>query len=301
MLYALLCWIWGSTWLVIKIGLNGVPPVTGAALRMAISGALLLCLMSLIRMPFPRTPALPTQIIIQGIGQFGLNYGLVYWAEQAVPSGLTAVLFAIAPIVTAVVASWIFHMELLNAVNVVGLVVGFCGVVIIYWSEVVKAAHAPALGVAAVLLASTIASTATVIAKRWGQSIPPLAMIAPGQLFAGVLLGLLAFAMERSLRVHFDGTAVACIAYLAVFGSGVAFLGFFHLLRTADATRLSLITYITPVIAVILGSVALHEQLARATLVGAAIIFAGIGLVHYKPAKTPRTVVAEGDSLTSVP
>lgn len=268
---------------------------------MTISGLLLLGVMALIRMPFPRTRALPIQIVVQGIGQFGINYGLVYWAEQTVPSGLTAVLFAFAPIVTAIVAGWIFHIEELNVINVVGLVIGFCGVLTVYWSEVVNAAHAPSLGVLAVLLAATIAATATVISKKWGQSIAPLAMIAPGQLFAGLLLSTLAFAFERSLPVHFDRTSVACIVYLAIFGSGIAFLGFFHLLRTADATRLSLITYITPIVAVILGSIALHEQLGRTTLVGAVIIFAGIGLVHYKPTSTPRTVVAEGDSLTSLP
>jgi drug/metabolite transporter (DMT)-like permease len=282
LLFALVCWIWGTTWFAIRLGLDGVPPFVGASIRMTTSGVFLILVALVLRERWPRERIYFIHVAVQGCFLFGVQYALIYWAEQVVPSGLTAVLFAVVPIATAIVAAYGFKIERLTLTNMFGLVIGFCGVGIIYWSEVVKAAHAPATGVAAVLLAAITAAFATVFAKRYAHGISPLATVGPGQLIGGITLGILALITERTDPVYFNATSIGALVYLTFVGSSVVFMAYFSLVRLMSVTRLSLSSYITPVIAVTLGVVAAHEQIARTTFVGAAIVLAGVWLVQLR-------------------
>jgi drug/metabolite transporter (DMT)-like permease len=280
-LFAIVLWVWSSTWLAIRLSTQGVPPMTAAALRMFASGAILLSIALALRLPWPRGRMYLAHVAVQGSLLFGLQFALLYWAEQSIPSGLAAVLFATLPITTAIIATWMFRMERLSRINVLGLLVGFCGVAIIYWSEVMHAGHASPLGVGAALVAALSSAFATVFAKGYAQGIPPLATVGPGQLLGGTLLGLLALAVERGRPIHFTAVSAGALAYLIIFGS-VVFLAYFTLLKTIPITRLSLLTYVTPVLAVVLGIVVGHEQFAVTTLVGAGVVFAGIWLVNVR-------------------
>jgi drug/metabolite transporter (DMT)-like permease len=287
-LFAIVLWVWSSTWLAIRLGLEGIPPVTGAALRMLASGAILFMIALVLRLPWPRGRLYLAHVAVQGSLLFGLQFGLLYWAEQSIPSGLAAVLFATVPIATAIIAACVFRIERLSPVNVLGLVVGFCGVAVIYWSEVTKAGYASPLGVAAALLAALVSAFATVFAKRYAHGFPPLATVAPGQLLGGTLLGVLALAVERGKPIHFTAVSAGALAYLIIFGS-IVFLAYFTLMKTIPITRLALLTYVTPVLAVVLGVFVGHERFAPTTFVGAGIVFAGIWLVRIRQAP----VVAE--------
>ncbi len=280
--FVMLCWIWGSTWLAIKWGLVGVPPATGVALRFVSSGALLFAVALLFRTAWPRGAGFRVQVLIQG-ATIAANYFLIYWAEQTVPSGLTAVLFAVTPILTSVVAALVFRIETFNAYKISGLLVGFGGVAVIYWAEVVHAAHAPGLGVAAVLLSALIGAFGLVSIKRWGADFPPLAIAAPSQLLAGLFLAVLALVLDLHTPVHFSVQAVAALAYLTIFGSAIAFLAYYWLLRVIPATRVSLFLYVTPVVAVVLGTLLGHEQIAVQTGIGAVLVFASIALMRIEP------------------
>ncbi|HYK54608.1 MAG TPA: EamA family transporter [Candidatus Eremiobacteraceae bacterium] len=290
LLFVLMCWVWGSTWLAIRFGLEGVPPFVGAGLRMAISGVLLIAAAFLIRTQWPRTKTYVLHIFIQGILLFGCQFALVYWSEQTVPSGLVAVLFAATPLVTSFLTTTVLRMERLSTVNVLGLVCGFCGVAVIFWSEVVEAARVPAAGAVAVLGASVCASIASVCAKRLAANVPPIATVGPGQLIGSFVLGALALATERTQPIVFTQTATLALMYLIVFGNGVAFLAYFTLMRVMPVTRLNLLTYITPIIAVLLGVIFAGEHIAVTTILGAAIVFAGIGLVHVKPREAAKVL-----------
>ena len=290
LLFVLMCWVWGSTWLAIRFGLEGVPPFIGAGLRMAISGVLLVAAAFVMRTPWPRTKTYVLHVFIQGTLLFGCQFALVYWSEQTVPSGLVAVLFAATPLVTSFLTTTVMRMERLSTVNVIGLVCGFCGVAVIFWSEVIEAAHASAAGAIAVLGASVCASITSVSAKRLAANVPPIATVGPGQLIGAVVLGALALATERAQPIVFTQTATLALIYLIVFGNGVAFLAYFTLLRVMPVTRLNLLTYITPIIAVLLGVILAGERIALTTMLGAAIVFAGIGLVHVKMPATSKAL-----------
>jgi len=282
-LFALMCWVWGSTWLAIRFGLEGVPPLVGAAMRMAISGVLLIIAAFVMRTQWPKDRTYLVHVLIQGILLFGFQFGLVYWSEQTVPSGLVAVLFAVTPLLTSLLSTVVLRMERFTTVNVLGLVCGFCGVALIFWSEVVSAAHAPAAGAIAVLAASVCASIASVSAKRLSANVPPIATVGPGQLIGSIVLGVLAFATEQTQAIHFTQTSALALAYLIVFGNGVAFLTYFTLMRVMPVTRLNLLTYITPIVAVLLGVIFAGEHITATSILGAAIVFIGIGLVHLRP------------------
>ena len=283
LLFALVCWIWGTTWLGIRLGLEGVPPFVGASIRMTTSGVFLIFVALALREQWPRDRLYFAHIAVQGCVLFGFQYALIYWAEQVVPSGLTAVLFAVVPITTAIVAAAIFKIERLTFANIIGLAIGFCGVAIIYWSEVIHAAHAPAAGVAAVLLAAVAAAVATVFAKRYAPGVSPLATVGPGQLIGGITLGILALVTEHNAPIRFNATSIGALLYLTFVGSSVVFLAYFSLVRLMSVTRLSLLAYITPVIAVTLGVIAAHEPIAGTTFLGAAIVLAGVRLVQLRP------------------
>lgn len=279
-LFAVVLWIWGSTWLAIRLGLEGVPPVTGAAMRMCASGVILLVVAFALRTPWPRDRIYLTHLAVQGSLLFCLQYALIYWAEQTVPSGLTAVLFASMPILTALIAAYGFKLEHLSSINMIGLGVGLCGVAVIYWSEVIKTAHVRPMGVMALLLAAASAAFASVFAKRFAHDIPPLATVGPGQLLGGILLAGIALIAERGKVIHFTPVSAGALAYLIIFGSAVVFLAYFTLMKNIAITRLSLLAYVIPVIAVVLGALIAHERLTPFTFVGAAMVFAGIWLVN---------------------
>ena len=283
LLFAIVLCVWSSTWLAIRLGLQGVPPVTGAAFRMFASGVILVIVALLLRIRWPRERIYYIHLAVQGSLLFCFQYALLYWAEQTVPSGLAAVLFATLPITTAIIAAYIFKFERLSLINVVGLLVGFAGVAFIYWSEVINAAHAPPLGVAACLIASVGAAFATVFAKRYAHGISPLATVGPGQLLGGILLGAIALIAEHGKPIHFTAVSAGALAYLTIFGSSIVFLAYFTLMQTIAVTRLSLLTYVTPVLAVALGVFVAHEEFAVTTFLGAAAVFAGIWLVNNRP------------------
>lgn len=296
LLFVIVSWVWGSTWLAIRLGLEGVPAVTGAAMRMSASGAILMLIALALRQSWPRGRIYAIHLLLQGSILFCFQYVLIYWGEQTVPSGLAAVLFATLPMYTALNAAYVFRIERFSGANIAGLVIGFAGVVVIYWSEVIQAAHAPPLGVAALILAVIPPSFALVFAKRYAHDVPPLATVAPGQLIGGVLLWLIALVVDRGKPIHFTPVSAGALAYLIVFGSCIVFLAYFTLLRRMAVTKLSLLTYVTPVVAVLLGSAVAHEVFAPSTLGGAALILAGVWLVnrHQGVAEKPTSAELSG-------
>lgn len=279
--FILLCWIWGSTWLAIKVGLNGVPPATSAAARFIIAGILLLLVAALARRRWPSDSSFRLHIAVQGVA-LAIDYFLIYWAEQTVPSGLTAVLFATFPIFTGAIAGLVLRMERFNYVNTLGLIAGLVGLCVIFWSEVIVAARTPWQGMAAIVLGALIAAVSTTSIKRWGSDIPALLIAAPSQLLCGLLLGALALIVDRGHAIVVTPTVVASVAYLAVFGSAIAFVAYYQLLRLIPATRATMLNYVTPVVALILGAALAHERLDARTLIGALLILASIGLMHVK-------------------
>ena len=276
--------IWGSTWAVIRIGLEGIPPLTGVAMRFAIAGALLAIVARLAGVRLGGGPRLRRLWLINTLFSFSIPYGVTYWAEQWLPSGLTALLFATYPLFITMLAHLRLPAERMRAGSVAGVLIGFLGVSVIYSEDLAAlGGEGVRLAAAVFLLAPVASAVATVEIKRRGAGVPSLALTAMPMLFTAAIMTPLALGLERGREIHLDTTALAALLYLALFGSAVAFGLYFWLLARLPATRLALITYAVPIVALTLGVLALDERLTARIAAGAALVLGGVALAIRTP------------------
>jgi drug/metabolite transporter (DMT)-like permease len=283
-----ICAIWGTTWAVIQVGLRGIPPFSGVALRFAIAGSLLLGFALARRVPLGRQRHEKRIWLVNGLTSFSLSYGIVYWAEQWVPSGLTAILFAVYPLVIALLGHFFLPDERLDARKLVGVLLGFGGIGVIFSEDLTAiAGESVLLGSLVMLLSPVAAAVGSLVVKRWGGAIHPLSLTSIPMLLTGALVGLVAVGVERDATWSVDAGSIGALFYLAVVGSGVSFSIYFWLLQHLPATRLALIAYISPILAVFIG-VWRGEPLTGRMLLGAAIVLAGVALaaIRRRPGRT---------------
>lgn len=288
----LLILIWGTTWAAIRIGLEGIPPLTGVALRFGLAGLVLLALMPVFRVRLRPDRRVLGLWVFNGILTFSVSYGIVYWAEQFVPSGLASVLWATFPLWVTLFAHLWLPGERLTVRSAVGVLTGFAGVVVIFSEDLSRlsigsgevsgaliSGSVPVAVAAGVLLLSPLsASVANVGVKRYGQGVHPLSLTAVPMLLTGALMGGLAAGIEGFDSVRLGFRSVAAWLYLSIFGSAVTFTVYFWLLSHFTATRLSLITYGIPIVAVLVGTVFLNEPVTLRVLLGSALVVVGVAV-----------------------
>ena len=280
---ALLTLIWGTTWAAIRVSLDGIPPLTGVALRFALAGALLLGMAVYWRVPLGRQPRETRLWVINAVLSFSISYGVVYWCEQWLPSGLAAVLFATFPLFVTLLAHFTLPDERIQPLGALGTLVGFGGVAVIFSDDL--AIHGdPKVAVAAgvMLLSPLTAAVANVAVKRWGERMHPLSLTAVPMLMAGGLMGLAAAAFERDAEFAFGVAPVTAVVYLALLGSAVTFTLYFWLLAHMRASRLALVAYTIPVVAVATGALFLDEPLTARTAAGAILVLLGVALASLR-------------------
>jgi drug/metabolite transporter (DMT)-like permease len=280
---AFLILIWGSTWAAIRIGLEGIPPFTGAFLRFVIASAVLVVAAVLLRVKLSGGRREWSVWIASGLLTFTGSYGVVYWTEQWVPSGLAAILFATFPLLVAAFARFLLPGEKLRPTSLAGIMLGFVGVVIIF-SEDLRRLGGPEVGTAAgiFLLSPLCSALGNVLVKRFGSTIHPISLTAIPMMIGASVLGGCALAFERNAPMEFNAASVGSILYLAIVGTAMTFTLYFWLLSHMAATKLSLITYGTPVVAVLLGSILFEERITPRILAGAATVIAGVSLAGRK-------------------
>jgi drug/metabolite transporter (DMT)-like permease len=276
-LYALLCIIWGSTWLVIKVGYGGLGPFNVAAVRFFVAGLVLTAVVPLTGTRWPRGRVEWALIAWIGVLLFGADYGLIYWAEQYIDSGLTAILFATLPLVTILFAHVYVPGDRITPRKLTGTVLAFIGVAALFGDHAAIDATKmwPML---AVVGAAVCAAATSVASKRHGHELHPAALNAPAMLAGAVVLTLVSLATGERFALPSDASTWGAIVYLALAGSVLSFLVYFSLLKTWSVTSLSFISVFTPAIAVLLGFVFLDERPTLWTAVGAALILAGVTL-----------------------
>jgi len=276
---ALLCLLWGSTWVVIKGGLDDLPPLTSAAARFALAGAAMALLARSFRdREGGEDP--PTWLwLFLGCFNFGLSYGLVYFTETHLPSGLVSVLWGVFPMMMAAIGHLFLPGERLRGRQWLGFVLGFAGLVVLYATDV-RSFGPAAVPVALLLMLSPLVSAVgTALAKRHAARVSSLALNRNGMLTGAVVLGAAALLAERDAPATWTGPAVLSVVYLALAGTVATFGLYFWLLRTTDANRMSLIAYVTPAVALTLGALVRGEAIGATTLAGSALILGGVVLV----------------------
>jgi drug/metabolite transporter (DMT)-like permease len=278
--FGLLTVIWGTTWAVIRLGLGGVPPFTGVALRFALAGTLLLALARPFDVRLGRGRHEKVLWVVNGVLSFCISYAAVYWSEQYIPSGLAAVLFATYPLFVAALAHFLLPGERLSGTAVGGMILGFAGVAVIFSDDLTLLGGDVVRHAALVILVSPLVSAvASVVVKRWGSDVPPLSLAAVPMLIAGVVMGVVAFLVERHRPLVFDTRSVGALLYLAILGSAVTFTIYYWLLAQVKATQVALMSYLIPIVAVAVGALLFDEPLRPRLLAGSALVLAGVVIV----------------------
>lgn len=271
--------IWGSTWAAIRISLEGIPPLHGVVLRFTLACLLLVALAPVFGVRLGATAIERRLWWVNAILTFTVSYGLVYWAEQWVPSGLAAVIFATFPLFVAVLAHFFLPGESLRLATLAGVVIGFIGVAVLYSEDLGTLIDPRADFAAKVMLIAPVASAvANVAVKRWGSGVPPLSVSGVSMGLGALLVVPFAWMAEQGKEITFGARPVLAVVYLAVVGSAVAFTVYYWLLRRLPATSLSLINYATPVVAVLIGTLWLGEPFTLRIFLGALLVVAGVAV-----------------------
>jgi len=293
MVWTLLCLIWGSTWLFIKLGLRDLPPLSFAGIRFVVAFLILLLVVVIRRTPLPRSRREWSMITVTGVLTFTLNYGLLFWGEQRTSSGLAAILQAIIPAFGLLIAHYYLPSERLTLTKVAGVALGIAGVVLIFSNQLSSEGSAALWGSVAIVAGAFAAAYANVLVKARAGHMD-FAVLAAGQMICGLIPLLSAgVALEGSpMRFHWTWLAVVSLLYLAIVGTVVAFLLFYWLVRKIEVTKTLLINLVTPLVAVVLGMIVLGEGMTWRIVVGGAGIMSGIGLIVAKWRRPARPAVS---------
>ena len=297
----MLCVVWGSTWLAIRIGLQGAPPFLAASLRFLVASATLAVLALAFRSKWPSTRAEWSLVAFVGLVLFTADYGLIYWGENnGVESGLSAILFATLPLLTALVANVILPGERLTLQKLAGIGVGFGGILLIFRSQVGTAGLEKVLPMTAIVLAATCAAVATVALKRWGHAADPVTFNAGAMAVGTITLAALSLGAREPWYVPSWPQGIGAILFLALAGSVVTFVTWQWLLKSAEATSLSFVALITPITAILLGATLGNETFDAIDLLGSAIVLGGIYIsISRRFHLLGRTILARSDRGTS--
>jgi drug/metabolite transporter (DMT)-like permease len=273
--FAVISTVWGSTWIAIKIGLETLPPFLAAGIRFVVASLVLLLIIRLRHLEIPFTSEARKTYYAIGVLSFCFPFALVYWGEQFIPSSLGSILFASFPFTVAV----FFHCfanEKMDRFKVLGTVLGFSGVVVVFAPGISWIGGMGTVGMLTVMIAVILQAYALIPIKKYGKGVSPFVMNFVGMSMCAVFLLGLSAVFERGAAVDLNARAVGSILYLAVFGSVVAFVTYYWLLKHLDAVFLSLSSFINPIVAVVLGAVVLGETLPPTVLAGASIVLAGM-------------------------
>ena len=277
-----LCVVWGTTWIFIKLGLADLPPVSFAAMRFSVACLLLLPIIFYRKIEFPKGGKIWLIIVITGVLQFFFNYGLLFWGEQHITSGLAAVLQATIPAFGLVLAR-IYVGEKITALKIISILLGLLGVAVIFREQLFLNGHLAFLGSLAVVAGAFGAAYASVLTKAKGLSINPASLVFGQMLVGQIPLWLVGFWLEGNpLDFHWTRQSVICVFYLAIVGSIVAFWLYYWLLSKIDVTKAMMISFVTPLVAVFVGSF-FGEKLNLQTLFGGILILASVFLIVIRP------------------
>ncbi len=284
-----LCVVWSSTWLVIKIGLKDLPPVSFVAWRFVVAVVVLLAI------SIGRTSLLPKRtsdylvLGLTGVLMFSVNYALLFWAELHVSSGLAAVIQASIPIFGMIFAHWMLPDEPLRWQRLAGALVAVGGVAIICARLLSFNGWLAFLGGLGITIGAASAAFSNVLLKARRIQLAPSMLAAWQMIFGIVPLLLVGLTMDGNpLHLHWTSRAILSLLYLAVVGSSFTFLLLYWLMPRMSVTNLQTISLITPPGAIALGWAFGGERLSAWSLVGAGFVLLGVWMIFRRIAEPKR-------------
>jgi drug/metabolite transporter (DMT)-like permease len=278
-LYAMLAVIWSSTWVAIKIGLEDCPPLLGAGVRFTVAGLLLLAFAAV------QGRSLKTDRLLAGalaLFPFALTYGLIYWAEQYVPSGLTAVLFGVLPLYIALLGAALLPDAPLRVPIVLGVLIAIAGLALAFLESVeLGSEEKAALGALAVAVSPIGAAIGNVGQKLRAAELDAVVLNGWAMLVGGLLLLAASGLGEDWGEFVWSAESVGSIAYLTLFGSSITFVTLTVLLRHISAMAMGFLAMILPFGALVFGALLYDESITARAVAGAALVAMGLLIAQW--------------------
>ncbi len=289
--------IWGASYLFIKVSVAEIPPFTLVAARTLIAALALLVVMRVRRLTFPRTRRVWLTLVAIGILNGVIPYTAITWGETHITSALAAILTATNALFTVILAHFWTRDERFTTPKVVGILVGFVGVVILFMPGLRQGVQMEFWGMFAVVIAALSYAVATLIVRRYLQGISHV-VAATGQLGTAALFMIpLSLTFDNPFALQPSLLAIGSLTILALLGTSFAYILYYWLIEHTGATRTSVVTYLIPITGVMWGAVLLNESIEWEAIVGLVLIIGGILLVNRQPApaRVIGTASAEGE------
>lgn len=291
LIYIMLCLIWGSTWMAIRIGLTDAPPLTAASLRFMLALSVLAVIVKFRKAKLPATWSQRFALGYPGLFMFGANYALVYFAEQYISSALTSVLFASFPLFVAFFARYYFRSERLSKAGWVGLGLGMIGVTVISVNSL-QTSGGLFLGSMLALGGSMVCAYGVIIHRHRFSHEDIFVASSVQMAMGGSLLLISSLIFEDWSDFAVTASSVGSIVYLAIPGTVVTFAGYFWLLKQIRVVTSSLIAFITPAIAIFIGVGLFDEPLPPEAIGGTVLILSGVFLTMGRRSKPEAEISA---------
>jgi drug/metabolite transporter (DMT)-like permease len=280
--FILLGAIWGSSFLWIKIAVQEVGPITLVAFR-ALFGLLFCLVVAVIqRVEWPRNLRSWLPLLVLGLTNIAIPFFLISWGEQSIDSAVASVLDATVPLFTILIAHFLLKDDKITLSKMMGLLVGFAGVVVLMMKDLSNASAGSLLGQAAVLLASVFYAVSSVIARKTTEDTPGILRSGIPLIAASVVMWPSAMTFESPVEIPQLGITWIALLWLGILGSGLAFVLAYYLIHEMGPTRMTMVTYLFPVVGVILGTVFLDEQLTWQLILGTLLVLISLVIANWQ-------------------
>jgi drug/metabolite transporter (DMT)-like permease len=284
-LFLALGFLWGSSYLWIKIALESVPPLTLIGGRLVLGSLFLWSVVLLTREPLPRSARQYGHLFVMAIVNIVLPFILIGYGEQSIDSALASILNATVPLFVIILAPMFLPDEGITWAKVAGLAVGFAGVVLLVAPDLVNVSDADMTGEVMLLASSLCYGVGNVYSKRNVKGLAPRIPALFQVFLAALVIVPLALVVDHPFTdVHPAPSAILAIVWLGILGSGVAYLCYFTILANWGATRTSMVAYLLPVVGIALGAIVLGDPVTPNRIAGTVLVIAGIALVNSGPA-----------------
>ncbi len=284
-LFALVCLLWGSGWLFIKIGLSYFPPFTFGAFRYSIAALALYIVMRINHLPLPTRWEDTKPAVVFGILN-GLSGAMLNWGGQFLSSTLTSMLNTTMPFFMAIYAYFLLD-EKFDKYKIIGMLMGFAGLMVIFSSG--SEIYADSFwGAIAVVIQAAIYALAATYSKKYEVNIKPMQVVTIQLMSAGLILTLLGILFERNQPIIISTMGIISLLYLSIFAGALAFLIYYYLLTRIDVVRISYTSFITPIVATIEGVVFLNDSITLRMILGLILTLLGAYVTNILSVSTQK-------------
>jgi drug/metabolite transporter (DMT)-like permease len=284
-IFILLGAIWSSSFMWIKIAVQEISPTMLVAFR-ALFGLLFGLVVILIqRAHWPRSFKSWFPLLLLGITNIAIPFFLISWGEKYIDSAVASVLDATVPLFTILIAHYLLQDDKITYPKLIGLLIGFAGVLVLMSKDLLNASTSSLLGQGAVILASVFYAVNSVYIRKTTEDMPGIVRSTGPLLSASVFMWLATLLFDQPIQMPQLGVTWVALIWLGILGSGLAFAMAFYLIHEIGPTRTTMVTYLFPLGGVILGVTFLHEQLTWQLITGAILIVLSLVVANWEPKK----------------